>query len=218
MPDNIVIVVAHKLSPLLIPIRKIRKRKLEKKRSKAKDAEEGERAKEPGEEYYDEKDEERRARRMQWRWVKAGLAGDQDFFEDFLHLHHEGEQRTGAFTRKSRTSRTQTLSAKAGLVSAGLAAAGVDVKHHRLTPRAGVFRAPPRPEASSKALVVAVDIHQVIDAVRRNPEDSPSGWQLEVHAGASQEDPVNLAWEVLDSSTPPSQNPKFVRFVEGWLK
>lgn len=211
LPDQIVVVLAHKLSPLLTPIRKLRKRKQEKKRSKARDAE-------GNEEYYDEKDEERRARRMQWRWVKAGLAGDQEFFEDFLHLHHEGEQGTEAFTRKSRTSRTQTLSARAGLVSAGLAAAGVDVKHHRLTPRAGAFNAPQRPEASGKDPVTPLDIHQVIDAVRRNPEDCPDGWQIEVHVDTSQEDPVIPAREVLDSSTPPSQNPKFMRFVEGWLR
>lgn len=219
VPDQVVIVIAHKLSPLLTPIRMVRKRKAEKKRAKAKDAEKNEEEREPGEEYYDEKDEERRARRMQWRWVKATLAGDQEFFEDFLHLHHEGEQRTKAFTRKSRTSRTQTLSARAGLVSAGLAAAGVDVKHHRLTPRTGVFEGPPRPEASSKAAEsIPVDLHQVIDAVRRNPDDCPSGLQIEVHSGTSQEDPVLPAREVLDSRTPPSQNPKYMRFVEGWLR
>lgn len=219
VPDQVVVVVAHKLSPLLTPIRKMRKRKQEKKKLKARDAERNEEEKEPGEEYYDEKDEERRARRMQWRWVKATLAGDQEFFEDFLHLHHEGEQRTKAFTKKSRTSRTQTLSARAGLVSAGLAAAGVDVKHHRLTPRTGVFEGPPRPEASEKpAEIIPVDIHQVIDAVRRNPEDCPAGLQIEVHTGTSQEDPVIPAREVLDSSTPPSQNPKYMRFVEGWSR
>lgn len=218
-PDKVVVVIAHKLSPLLAPIRRLRKRKQEKKSSKARDAEEVERTREPGDEYYDEKDEERRARRMQWRWVKAGLAGDQEFFEDFLHLHHEGEQRTEAFTKKSRTRRTQTLSAKAGLVSAGLAAAGVDVKHHRLTPRAGAFNAPPPPESLNKSLEVApVDIHQVINAVRRNPEDCPTGLQIEVHVGTSQEDPVIPAREILNSSTPPSQNPKFMGFVEGWLR
>ncbi|KAG8165929.1 hypothetical protein KVR01_004481 [Diaporthe batatas] len=218
VPDQIVVVIAHRLSPLLTPIRMIRKRKAEKKKAKAKDAEKSEEEREPaGEEYYDEKDEERRARRMQWRWVKATLAGDQEFFEDFLHLHHEGEQRAEAFTRKSRTSRTQALSARAGLVSAGLAAAGVDVKHHRLVPRTGILEGPPRPEASgTTAESTPVDIQQVIDIVRRNPEDCPSGLQIEVHSGTSQEDPVLPAREVLDSSTPPSQNPNYMRFVDGW--
>ena len=219
VPDQVVVVLAHKLSPLLTPIRKVRQRKAEKKKSKAKDAEESEKENEPGEEYYDEKDEERRARRMQWRWVKATLAGDQEFFEDFLHIHHEGEQRTKAFTKKSRTSRAQTLSARAGLVSAGLAAAGVDVKHHRLTPRTGVFEGPPRPDASGKAAeIIFVDIHEVISAVRRDPENCPPGLQIEVHVGTSQEDPVIPAREVLDSSTPPSQNPKYMKFVEGWSR
>ena len=58
VPDQVVVVVAHKLSPLLTPIRMVRKRKAEKKRAKAKDAEKNEQEKEPGEEYYDEKDEE----------------------------------------------------------------------------------------------------------------------------------------------------------------
>lgn len=220
IPDQVVVVVAHKLSPLLTPIRILRKRKQEKK-SKAREAERIEREREHGEEYYDEKDEERRARRMQWRWVKATLARDQEFFDDFLHVHHEGEgeKRTKVYTKKSKTSRTQTLSARAGLVSAGLAAAGVDVKHHRLTPRTGVFEGPPRPGASEQpADIIPVDIHQVIDAVRRNPEDCPPGLQIEVHAGTSQEDSVIPAKEVLDSSTPPSQNPKYMRFVEGWLR
>ncbi|POS70561.1 plasma membrane calcium-transporting ATPase [Diaporthe helianthi] len=218
VPDQVVVVIAHKLSPILTPIRMIRKRKAEKKKTKAKDAEKIEEQRE-NDAYYDERDEERRARRMQWRWVKATLAGDQQFLEDFLHLHHESEQRTKTFARKSRTSRTQTLSARVGLVSAGLAAAGVDMKHHRLTPRTGDLEAPPRPGSSSEAACAEntpVDIHQVIDAVRRNPDDCPSGLQIEVHSGTSEEDPVLPAREVLDSSAPPSQNPNYMRFVDGW--
>jgi hypothetical protein len=219
VPDQVMVVIAHQLSPLMTPVRIIRKRQAEKKKARGKDAEKSEKKREPAERYYDEKDEERRARRMQWRWVKATLAGDQEFFEDFLHLHHEGEQRTEAFTRKSKTSRTQTLSARAGLVSAGLAAAGVDVKHHRLTPRTGVLEGPPRPEPPRKAAESnPVDIHQIIDAVRRNPDNCPSSLQIEVHSGTSQDDPVLPTREILDSSTPPSQNPKYMSFVKGWLR
>lgn len=215
VPDRVVVVIAHRLSPLLTPIRKFRKRKLDKKKSKARDAERDAEERETGEEYYDEKDEERRARRMQWRWVKATLAGDQEFLEDFLHLHHEGGQRTKAFHKKSRTSRTQVLSARAGLVSAGLAAAGVDMN----TPRTGVFEGPPRPEAPGKpADIIPIDIQQVIGAVRRNPDDCPAGLQIEVHVGTSQDDPVIPAREILNSRTPPSQNPKYMRFVDGWLR
>ncbi|TPX12724.1 uncharacterized protein E0L32_000901 [Thyridium curvatum] len=201
IPDSFVLTAGRVLSPLGFPVMLVvnwfRKRKA--KRSGAETAAALERA-EAEEQYYDEADEERRLRRMQWQWVKAGLKKDRRFFSRFW--------------RFGRTTKLGNGNIAAGLATAGLEMAGANVvvrfenDRDKATSRGQLDDGEESPQEEE------LDLVRAIDTSKSSPHDTPYG--LEVNTNTSKEDPVIMP-EVIQSKLPPSQNPLVWRHLGIWL-